>query len=182
MFRRTPTDDQRPDNPTPSKRRSRSCLLLILGFCVAIFFGNWIYTSFVFPSAFHFSRNEKKYLALIERISQMEVPVGSPIYLACNSNWEVKSIRPISGDSDWYQIAASQTKDGRLVVTLIVQNWGHAGLFGYVYCSGPLSSPDEIGPDPWDSSQDAIHVANQGPWSVQDSLPDHWWVVFNDTL
>lgn len=100
-------------------------------------------------------------------------------YFVCDPNWDPDSIRSRSSTTDRYNIAAIRLADGRLVVSLITRDWGHAGVFGYVYCSGELTSPDEIGPDSRDGSEVSIGVAAGMKWFVDDTLPGNWWVVSN---
>ncbi len=146
--------------------------LLVLYICGALFTG--------YPSTKDFEGNRDAYAAVVDHISKMDIAESEDIFLTCASDWATDTIEPYDGTSGIrHTIAAKRMADGRLVVTLITKEMGHMGSYGYVYCSGKLLAPDEIGPDTWGGLETSIHVAADMEWWVDDSLPNNWWVVSN---
>ena len=104
-----------------------------------------------YPSKSDFESNRSSYVSVVEHISKMDIPKSESVLLTCDANWSIETIKEHAvGSGIRHRIAAKRTFDGRLVVTLITKEMGHAGSYGYVYCSSVLSSPDEIGPDTWE--------------------------------
>lgn len=130
------------------------------------------------PSASDFAHHRDRYFAVVDHIAKMEF--SDSILLTCDADWNVETIEPVQAEGrEGYKIAATRLADGRLVVALVTADWGHAGIYGYVYCSGELRSAAEIGPDTWGGEEISIKVSADVEWWVEDSLTDHWWVVSN---
>ena len=133
-----------------------------------------------YPSKSDFESNRSSYVSVVEHISKMDIPKSESVLLTCDANWSIETIKEHAvGSGIRHRIAAKRTFDGRLVVTLITKEMGHAGSYGYVYCSSVLSSPDEIGPDTWGGSQTSIQIAPDMEWWVDETLPNNWWIVSN---
>jgi hypothetical protein len=71
---------------------------------------------------------------------------------------------------DGYQVSVQRNPEGKYTVSILTQDWNHAGSYGYVYAEG---EPKETG-DPY------------FPYELPGSLPalelrlnQNWWTAYN---
>lgn len=156
----------------------RYILLLIVVAAGVIFL--FQFRSTTYPGKSDFDSKKAELESIVRRISEMQMPREQPVFFTCDSHWDWLTLQRCDDNSNrLHYVSAVRLNNGRLVVSIITANLGHRGMYGYVYSSGTLAAPHEIGPNTWNGNETSIKVAADLEWWVEESLPDNWWAVSN---
>ncbi len=69
------------------------------------------------------------------------------------------------------EVCGTRSEDGKYTITIKTCDWGHLGMFGYLYADAPPASKN----DPY-SDIDAPGEL----WMKGDRLNNNWWTVYNN--
>jgi len=117
-----------------------------------------------------------RYRPVVKRIRYGDLRPGEERHFVLEHPWDAGSLRPFGPDETRCRgdgrghVWASRTADGEYRVAILVEDWGHAGVFGYLYWEG---EPPEIHGD------SHFELEAPGPMDLVDKrVAVHWWSVY----
>jgi len=119
-----------------------------------------------------------RYQEIVQAVKDAHVPSGGERHFALEHPWDPTTLRPVGPDETPGRgkgrghVWVSRTTGGEYRIAILVEDWGHAGIFGYLYWEGPAP---EIHPDRY------FDVDAPGPMDFVDKrVAAHWWTVYYD--
>ncbi|MFO8012319.1 MAG: hypothetical protein R6X20_03330 [Phycisphaerae bacterium] len=116
-----------------------------------------------------------RYREIVAAVKDAGLPPGVERHFAVEDPWDPATLRPVGADETPSRgkgrghVWASRTAGGEYRVAILVEDWGHAGIFGYLYWEGP---PPRIHPDAY------FDVEAPGPMNLVDKrVAARWWSV-----
>jgi hypothetical protein len=142
----------------PPRRPSRTVRLAAK--VVAVFAVVWLaWTSYWqlyvdFPGYLNFYAHQARYEGIVAQVKALHLKPGFSGKVA----------------TDRYDVWAQLSPTGACTISIVTQDWGHAGSYGYVY--------DEAEPVPTGDSYFPYDIPSSLP-ALETRLNHQWWTAYN---
>jgi hypothetical protein len=130
------------------------------------------------PGRTDFLLHESRYQAIFQAAAAQGIRMGEQREFFLNDPSSPESLQAVDPNetadcgTGTGTVWIRRTGKNAYIVSILVADLGHAGLYGYLYSDVPLSVIS-------DDSDATINAP--GPMrQVQMQLNEHWWVIYND--
>lgn len=125
-----------------------------------------------------FFLHARSYEAVVEAVKKAGLPPGGEKAFILEHPWDPSSLRELARDEllprgrERGCVGARRTRDGNYQVSILVQHWGHAGIYGYLYAEGPLP---RVHGDPYSTVSAPGRMQQLGA-----QLAANWWEIYSN--